>query len=178
MKPLHKGLIIAAVHVLLVLSLGGKLLWDRAHYPRVWVRTVSFDPDLPIRGRYATLQLRVRLEGAPAPDKAALRYGYYGHDARLKAENGDLVAVADPNGSVRYTYLTRWNGQDKEPEIGPPILAEPVAFFLPEHAQDPSWRARGEELWAEVTVPRRGSPRPLRLAVKEASGTWRELNLR
>jgi hypothetical protein len=28
-------------------------------------------------------------------------------------------------------------------------------------------RAPGEELWVEVTLPRRGPPRPIRLAVKK-----------
>jgi hypothetical protein len=46
-----------------------------------------------------------------------------------------------------------------------------VAFFIPEHADDPSRRAAGEELWAEVTMPRRGRPRPIRLGVKKSDGT-------
>jgi len=45
-------------------------------------------------------------------------------------------------------------------------LSEPVAYFLPEHAVDPSRRPQGEELWVEVTVPKKGPPRPIRLAVK------------
>jgi hypothetical protein len=32
---------------------------------------------------------------------------------------------------------------------------------------DPSIRAPGEELWVEVTLPRRGPPRPIRLGVKK-----------
>ena len=46
-----------------------------------------------------------------------------------------------------------------------PRLAEPVAFFIPEHVPDPSRRPAGEELWAEVTIPRSGPPRPIRLGV-------------
>jgi hypothetical protein len=45
-------------------------------------------------------------------------------------------------------------------------LMEPVAFFLPEHAMDPSVRSAGEELWIEVTVPKTGPPRPIQLAIK------------
>ena len=63
MKPLYKGIAVAVVHILIVLSLGGKLLYDRATRPRIWVRTATVDPDLPIRGRYFTLNLEVR-----APD--------------------------------------------------------------------------------------------------------------
>jgi hypothetical protein len=47
------------------------------------------------------------------------------------------------------------------------VLAEPVAFFIPEHATDPSRRRNEEELWVEVTVPRRGPPRPIRLGLKK-----------
>lgn len=57
MNHLRKGLIVALLHVLIVLSLGGKLLYDRATRPRVWARTGSIDPDMPIRGRYFTLNL-------------------------------------------------------------------------------------------------------------------------
>jgi hypothetical protein len=45
-------------------------------------------------------------------------------------------------------------------------LDDPVAFFIPEHIPDPSIRPDGEELWAEVTLPRRGPPRPIRLGVR------------
>src|SRR5262249_56665093 len=59
MKPLIKGLIIAAVQVGLVASLGAKLLYDRATRPRLWTRAAPYDPNLPIRGRYVSLQLVV-----------------------------------------------------------------------------------------------------------------------
>jgi len=42
-----------------------------------------------------------------------------------------------------------------------------LSYFLPEHAIDPSRRQPGEELWVEVTVPTKGPPRPIRLAVKK-----------
>jgi hypothetical protein len=47
------------------------------------------------------------------------------------------------------------------------VLNEPLAYFIPEHAVDPSRRAPGEELWVEVTIPRAGAPRPIRLGVKK-----------
>ena len=59
MKTIYKGLAVAVIQILIVLSVGGKLLYDRATKPRVWVRTASIDPDLPIRGRYLTLNLEV-----------------------------------------------------------------------------------------------------------------------
>jgi len=44
---------------------------------------------------------------------------------------------------------------------------EPVAFFIPEHANNPARLNPGEELWVEVTVPKKGPPRPLRLGIKK-----------
>ena len=58
----RKGLILAAFQCLLVLSLTGKLLYDRSTCPRVWVKTAQWDPNLPIRGRYLALRL------APEPN--------------------------------------------------------------------------------------------------------------
>lgn len=115
MRVLYKGLIIAALQMLLVGSLGGKLLIDRATLPRVWVQVAPYDPALPIRGRYV----------------------------RLK-----IVGPAQV-GNIRIP------------------TGQPIAFFIPERAPDPSRRKPGEELWAEVTVPKKGSPRPIRLGVKK-----------
>jgi hypothetical protein len=53
-------------------------------------------------------------------------------------------------------------------------LATPVDFYLAEHAADPSRLQPGQELWVEVTVPPRGMPRPLQLAVKDGTA-WRPL---
>ena len=101
----RKGLIVTAVHLAIVGSLGAKLLFDRATRPRQWVHVRPVDPDLPIRGRYVQL----RIDGRPQDER--------------------------------------------------------IAFFIPEHAPDPSRRPPGEELWAEVTLPKKGPPRPIRLGV-------------
>jgi hypothetical protein len=47
------------------------------------------------------------------------------------------------------------------------ILDDSLAYFIPEHIPDPSIRAAGEELWVEVTLPKKGPPRPIRLGVKK-----------
>jgi hypothetical protein len=67
------------------------------------------------------------------------------------------VLPVDPDSPLRGRYVRlriKENGQR-------------IAFFIPEDVPDPSIRARGEELWAEVTLPRKGPPRPIRLAVKK-----------
>ena len=114
-----KGLILAAFQCALALSVSGKLLYDRATCPRVWVKTVRWDPNLPIRGRYLALSL--------APEPGAPFY------ARTSS------------------HL--------------------VLFFVPEHTLPFENLRAGQnvpELWAEVTIPPKGPPRPIRLAWKKA----------
>ena len=64
MNSLRKGIILGALQCVLVFSLTGKLLYDRATCPRIWVKTMPWDPNLPIRGRYLSLIL-APAAGAP-----------------------------------------------------------------------------------------------------------------
>jgi len=161
MKPLHKGLLLAALHLALISSLGAKLLVDRARLPRVWVKTASFDPDLPIRGRYVSLGLLVKVEKG-----STSREPGYGGPATLTVKDGQLVAVlSEPPTGIRVWANPR-RGTPESLETG--RLDKPVTFFIPEHVPDPSWRPPDEELWVEVTVPKKGPPRPIRLGVKKA----------
>ena len=57
MTRLGKGLMVAAIQCALALTLAGKLHYDRATRPRVWVKTAPYDPSLPLRGRYLALRL-------------------------------------------------------------------------------------------------------------------------
>ena len=164
---LKKSLIITLLHVALVLSLGGKLLYDRNTRPRVWVKTVSVDPDLPIRGRYLTLNLEVY---APWFQE---KHDYEQNQVQLSVINGQLVAAkTDAN-----TGLTvgRWERISSNSETA--ILDPQVAFFIAEHANIGFGTRNGEELWAEVTVPKKGPPRPIQLAIKKGS-QWRPLDLK
>jgi hypothetical protein len=161
-----KGIAVALLHMLIVCSLGAKLLYDRATRPRVWVSTGSIDPDLPIRGRYMTLRLQ-----AQAPWFKPDTNGYATDQVRLAVENNSLVAYK----SDKETGLTisTWQGR-RNPNIT--FLDQPVAFFLPEHADLPRLKP-GDEIWAEVTVPKKGPPRPIQLAVKHGA-EWKPLNYR
>jgi hypothetical protein len=147
---LRKGLVVAAIHLAMVASLGGKLLIDRATRPRVWARTMPVDPNDPIRGRY----VRLRVEGEPVdlPDA--------GSPVALAGRNGTLALTASA-GSALTAHVSNRNGQRVA------LLDQPLAFFIPEHVPDPSVRAAGEELWVEVTLPKHGAPRPIRLGVKK-----------
>lgn len=174
MKTFTKSLIVALLQVAIVLSLGGKLLYDRAHRPRIWVKTGSVDPDLPIRGRYLTLNLEVH---APGLSPAATRNNpdfYAWQSIELTAENGELVA----HKSDKHTELSlaTWGRRPNQSDSDVYFLWPSVAFFLPEHAEVPRIKS-GEELWAEVTIPRKGPPRPIQLAVKRGS-QWNPLTYR
>ena len=169
-----KGFILAVLQVAIVLSLGGKLLYDRAHCPRVWVKTGSVDPELPIRGRYLTLNLEVH---APTIDSTVLRSNrsfYNNSSVELAVQDGKLIA----NKTTKNTGMSiaSWGRQPSQNDPTLHFLWPSVAFFLPEHAEVPRI-IRGEELWAEVTIPKKGPPRPIQLALKNGS-SWIPLTYR
>ena len=152
MSPrVRKGLIVAAIHLALVASLGAKMLVDRATRPRVWARVVPFDPDLPIRGRY----VRMTVEGAADPSIQTVYDGRFTPTVR----NSELVFLPAGDDGLRGSVQLR----DGRHTV---VLGEALAYFISEHIPDPSVRPAGEELWVEVTLPRRGAPRPIRLGVK------------
>jgi hypothetical protein len=149
-KALTRGIALGVLQCLLVLSLAGKFAWDRERLPRAWARTAPVDPNLPIRGRYLSL----RVEVAVPPEMTGIQKVDW-FLASLTAENGRLTA--HPSATRTGSMVTR--GREF-------TLMEPVAYFIPEHAPDPSRLHPGEELWVELTVPRSGPPRPIRLAIK------------
>jgi hypothetical protein len=166
MTPLLRGLVIAVVHVALVAGVGGVLLYERASLPRAWVLTTGLDPMLPIRGRYVSLRLVVQPVGLPAVADSE-RPGTI-VETTLSVANGQLVATVLPPADSEFAL--GWRGQAIEPLDTPAgvtwTLARPIAFFLPEDAPDPTVLRPGQALWAEVTVPRDGPPRPIRLEVR------------
>ncbi|HET7204148.1 MAG TPA: hypothetical protein VFI92_12355, partial [Steroidobacteraceae bacterium] len=141
-------------------AVGGKLLYDRAVLPRAWIETAGVDPDLPIRGRYVSLNLVLpAVEESPLEASAGLAYG------RIEVRGGRALAVlaggnpvrdaTHPIGFVRNVGQVgaRWH------------TLVPVAFFLSEDARDPTLGRRPGELWVEATLPSRGAPRPVRLGI-------------
>ena len=164
MTPFSRGLVIALVQLALVSAVGGKLLYDRNTLPAVWAPTTGVDPILPIRGRYVALNLVVE----PDPDTlpADLVEGQPAA-AILSVDDGVLrasfLAEAVPGGIERPGVLVSRRDSPDGPRWA---LLEPILFFLPESAPDPSRLQPGDVLWAEVTVPQRGPPRPIRLEVR------------
>jgi hypothetical protein len=167
---LRNGLWLAVLHTALVGALGAKLMVDRITRPRVWVRAAPVDPSLPIRGRYVSLRLEAELGAGlepPRPSTVTLPSGAVGTlpsapvPVSLAVERNRLIASPPTGADARRPVLARLEkGQGAR-------LESPVAYFIPEHAADPSSRPAGEQLWVEVTLPRQGAPRPIRLGVRK-----------
>jgi hypothetical protein len=147
-----RGLVLAAVQAALLCGVGTRYLIDRARYPHGWARTRPYDPDLPIRGRYLSLVVEADGRG----DGLEPGWG----PVTLDVE-GDRV-VARP---VAHRSDVRFRMAMQGSQPGRARLSDRIAFYLPEHAVDPSHRPDGEELWVELTVPPAGPVRPLRLGV-------------
>lgn len=163
MNSFIKGTTVAALHILIVLIIGGKFLYDRHHDPHVWVRAASIAPEMPVRGSYLALNLIVEVPGFNSEGV------YNSEGVRLSVENGKLVA--SPTSSYTGLQVIPWRNAGNNEYL----LSQSVPFFIPEHAPVPLGRA-GRELWAEVTVPRKGPPRPIQLAIKNGND-WQPLNL-
>ncbi len=164
MTGVRRGLMLGMIQVVLVLSLGGKLLYDRKTRPRLWVLCQVYDPELPIRGRYLSERLEFPTEGFTyrAGDRQGASDWYLNHQwAYLDVRGDRLIAKPEGSESGEWVYLHK-NNDGTVVAIG----QEPVLVFISEHAQVPSLKA-GEEMWVEVTVPTKGPPRPIRVGIKK-----------
>jgi hypothetical protein len=180
------------IQLTIVSSIAGKYLYERWTCPRVWTRSMVYDPELLMRGRYASLQLLV--DGCrstlPSAELAAMprdrngvqtgtKYTIRGEQvvqfaARLKVEGNKLVAIRLPE------FERQQGAQMVSASPGSSCadlrLETPVDFYIPEHAANPAPIRAAQELWVEVTVPPKGPPRPTQLALKE-NGVWKPLGL-
>lgn len=188
MKPMTRGVAIALLQVLLISSLGGKLLYDRWACPRVWFKTRRYDPNLPIRGRYISLQLEVKDPRSPEEIESKFRSEIQARE-NLRAHNswhgpfdfgrecgsiavrdGVPVAVFDKSGvSANCENLSFTRQHNESAANGTTLrLNEIVMYFVPDTAEVPSGAGSGDEIWVLATIPRRGPPRPIELGIKKA----------
>jgi hypothetical protein len=171
MTQRNKGVVLLVVQLVLVLSIAGKYLYERKTCPRVWVRTAQIDPNLPFRGRYLALGLAV--DACALPHDAANLFGPGPNGAwrwRVKpeAKDGKLVAVpvGDDMRPELTQELTQWGARPCERAV----LSESAEYFIGDRAKSPFPLKPNEELWAEVTVPPSGPPRPIQLAISSDAG--------
>jgi hypothetical protein len=178
-----------AFQLALVVSIAGKYLYERENCPRVWTRAVAYDPEMPLRGRYLSAQLEVDgcgstlpsathaqfprdINGAVKPGPYVVRGAAVNFNATLKVENNRMVAervVGDTDPGVGEQV---WATNDLPCDHM--HLQSATDFFISEHASSPLPLKHGQELWIEVTLPPKGAPRPIQLAVKD-NGVWKPL---
>jgi hypothetical protein len=99
-----------------------------------------------------------------------MRYEY--HEGTISVSGGKpVITLSDEKGTgIRFSRTF-------DPDLHPYLTTwEPVLYFIPDTAANPAVLKAGEELWVEVTIPRKGPPRPIQLALK-SNGQWKPLNL-
>lgn len=178
------------IQLALVCSIAAKYLYQRWTCPRVWTRSVAYDPELVMRGRYLSVQLMVDGCQSTLPSGRQARFprGFNGvpqgstysiderHFAEFQAtiavRDGKLVAILAPaseDSRSTQTVVAQSGARCDQMQ-----LRAPVYFYFSEHAKSPLPVAAGSELWVEVTVPPKGPPRPVQLALKQ-NGVWEPL---
>ena len=160
MTPLLRGSSVALIQMALLLGIAGTYQVERIHDPHVFIETTPVDPNLPIRGRYLTLSAKVEMSAKQEVEQGVpIKVRLQSVNARLVAtpdQQGDIMVLAMPCGQTRCYRL-----------------AEPLAYFIAEHAPDPS--RSNQSLWVEASLPAHGMPRPISLATQDASGAFKRL---
>jgi hypothetical protein len=190
MKLSKASIALLVIQLALVSSIAAKYLYQRWRCPRVWTRTVAYDPELPMRGRYLSVQLVVdgcqstlpsakqaamprNVDGVPMGKRFSINApGLVQFPAKLQVEGNKLEAIRipDDDGSPAGQTVTASPGSSCDNLR----LDQPVDFYIAEHAASPTPVKPGQELWIEVTVPPKGPPRPIQLALKQ-NGIWKPL---
>jgi hypothetical protein len=190
MRPMTRAIAIAAIHIALICSLGLKLLHDRQTCPQAWFKTRQYDPNLPIRGRYLSLQVEVR--DPLGSEETASKFrdeiqrneklqtqshwrgpidfgrecGSIALEAGAPVAKFEAKANGNPLGLCDNLTFSRQRAADRATTAL--VVQEPVIFFIPDTAHVPwHWRD-GSELWVLATVPRKGPPRAIALGLKKA----------
>jgi len=182
MKPMTKAIAVALIQLLLVSLLGAKLLYDRRTRPQAWFKSERFDPNLPIRGRYLSLQIEVSDPRSPEEverrfsteiqmyenQRFQRRFYQFGRECgSIELRDGTPVAKFDE-------YAAAWNCDNlsfirrRNDDRTVLQLADPILFFISDTAKDPTVLHPGEELWVLATIPRKGPPRPIQLGIKKS----------
>jgi hypothetical protein len=187
---MRRAVAIAALQVLLICSLGLKVLHDRSSCPQAWFRTRPYDPNLPIRGRYLSLQVEV---GDPrSRQESAARYrdeihaqentqsqAHWRGPIDFGRECGSIVVrdgipvasfAANPAAGV-CDNLSFSRQRSADGGTTTLLLGEPVIFFVPDTAELPLRSRDGEELWVLATIPHAGPPRAIALGITRAGET-------
>jgi hypothetical protein len=165
MSARSRGIAVAALQVLVVASLGAKLFYERVTRPRGWALVQTYDPNLPIRGRYIWQQLNLPAEG--------FAFKVDGHSpsntwddrplwAYYEVRDGKLIASSTGSPSQAGGWIHLVKAADGSVHAR---ADDSTYFFIPDTATIPVLQ-RGDEMWMELTLPKKGPPRPIRMALK------------
>jgi hypothetical protein len=190
MKISKTSITVLVIQLCLVCSIAAKYLYQRATCPRVWTRAAMYDPELIMRGRYLSMQLEVDacqstppfggraifprdVNGVPQGETYLVN-GQQGlqFSAKLAVAQNKLIAIRAPESRASSSDEVIFAPAGRTCDVM--RLVEPVNFYIPEHATSPLPVKRGQELWVEVTMPPKGPPRPIQLALKD-NGAWKPL---
>ncbi len=187
-----RGAVLLTVQCVLVLSTAGKYLWERHERPAVWTRVDLFNgqPWQPTArdplNRYIEAQLLVDACGLPqrAPtmdidftqpfDESGKRpeHPVRKDVVRPAAKSGTLVAAEAVGLRKSDTQALIWDLRKPCTEAR---LTGTLKFYVPSNEAMTNTLKPGKTLWALVTVPEQGPPRPIELAISDATG-WHPLD--
>jgi len=192
MKLSRASIALLLIQLCIVSSIAAKYLYQRSTCPKVWTRAVAYDPELTMRGRYLSTQLNVDACGVQLPVATnsrrapAIQFDIHGKvveagrylSAQLAVKNGKLTVNKftddDPDDHAGQELLIR----DTPETCAQSTLQKAVNLYISESAKSPFPLPKGSELWVEVTVPPKGPPRPIAMAIKDSAGHWQPLNYR
>ena len=187
------GAVLALIVVQLALasSFAAKYCYQRWTCPRAWTRAAVENPQTPMHGRY--MRLRLMVDGCQSTLPSA-KLATFPRDVNGAVKPGPYVLRPEPQPAYFNAYLkvvnnklvaVRVEGQE-DTAVGEGITAmpgtscdqmsldAPVDFFLAKHTPSPLPLKPGQVLWVEVTVPPKGTPLPMQLALKQ-DGVWKPL---
>jgi hypothetical protein len=192
MRLARTSLALLAIQLGLVSSIAAKYLLDRKTSPRVWTRAVAYDPEMVMRGRYLSTQLKIDACDVELPiarmntttPESSQTYFDLNGTGEITVELPVIAGAKD--GKLAALRIAKSRDESKSQEItlrkggacNDAVLWRPVDFYLSETAKSPFPLQKGQELWVEVTVPFSGPPRPIHLALKSGDGKWQPLSYR
>jgi hypothetical protein len=150
------SIVVLAVQLALVCSIAAKYLYQRSTCPRVWVRTVAYDPESVMRGRYLSVQIPVDgcqstlpstedmvmprdMNGVPTGKRYTISTRSVSplfFKAHLKVDGNRLLAIRVPENEE--TYVGQWVTAAPGSSCDAMRLQDQVNFYLPENAKDPT----------------------------------------
>ena len=158
----RSAFLLAGVQAALLLSTGLLFWFDLQISPRAWVPKTPVDPNRPIRVRHITLNTVVPF--------VPTRTDVFSDDLVGSRQNVQLRVEADRLQAVQKVSerISNYAGEIRLREGSMVLNPGPVlAFFIPPDVMDPSIRPDGSTLWAEVTLPGVGAPRPIQLGIQK-----------